>query len=385
MKPRSGTRHAQSQPLQEKSPVDIRESGIVPARARGARETLTPAVTLRPARDDLSAFGASVVGASDILIVGSRHEEARPFATLYRITEEGVVRERVLRGAAGHDGPSLSTDGERIAVGQPARTSGTGFVTVYRRRGAELELETTLEPAPDDASATRFGELVGLSHELLALGQAASVCVYRHSAVGWLSAGSLRPSLPYEWNPSFGKSLGVLGGRVLVGNPVELEGHRAGAGRVFVYRQDDDHMELECELQGDGIESGREEQPRSGFGHCIQVNGEFALITAPHELSASGTEHSVVYVYRVQAGALRRFARLEVPGCHGGACLNGERLVVLGDALFVFTRTAQGFEPVATYSIPDASQLTMASCGKLLALASPQAGGQVALHFADQL
>jgi len=366
------------------STPDVRESGIVPARSRGAHETLTPAVTLRAGRDGVSGFGAAVAGAGDILLIGARHEAQQPFVTLYRVTHEGVVRERSMRGAPGHGGPSLATDGQRIAVGQPAPEGGLGFVSVYLRNAGELTLETTLEAKPDEAGAASFGQRLALAGDLLVLGQPASVRVYRHSAVGWLSAGPLRPSLPYEWNPALGHSVAVLGGRVLVGNPVEIDGHRAGPGRVFVYRQADDHMELDSELTGDGIEGGREDSPRAGFGACIQVSDNFVLVSAPYELSASGSSLSRVYLFRSQAGVLSRFASVDVPSCQGGACLIGERLFVLGDALYVYARAGNQFVPLGSYAVSAASQTTLASCGALLAIASSQGAGQVALHFAEQ-
>jgi hypothetical protein len=364
--------------------LDARESGIVPALARGAHDALTPAVTLRPSRAGVAGFGEAVAGARDILLVGARLEAQQPFVTLYKVTDEGVVRERVLRGALGHGGPCLATDAERIAVGQPAPDGGRGFVSVYRRNAGELTLETTLEPGLEETSAASFGQRIAIADDLLVLGQPASVRVFRHSAVGWLSAGFLRPTLPYEWNPELGQNIGVLRGRVLVGNPIEIEGHRAGPGRVFVYKQVGDHMELESELTGDGIEGGREDTPREGFGACIQVSDDFVLISAPHELSAAGSPVSRVYLVRSQAGSLTRFACVDVPSCQGGACLIGERLFVLGDKLHVYARADNQFVPLASYPVAEPSQTTLTRCGGLLSIATRQEAGQVALHFPEQ-
>lgn len=379
--------------------LDVRESGIVPARGRG-RSALLPAVTLRPSREDITCFGEALAGAEDILVVASRIADVRgqspsagidgaaasqPFVVLYRITDEGVVRERVLRGVVGHESASLATDGTRIAVGQPAPDGGLGSVGVYLRSAGELTLEGRLEPRPGETSEAQFGQRLALAGDLLVVGQPASVRVYRHSAVGWLSAGPLKPTLPYEWNPALGQSLGVLRDRVLVGNPVEIDGHRAGPGRVFVYRQADDHLTLDCELTGDGIEGGREDTPRPGFGACVQVSGEFVLVSAPFELSPTGSTLSRVYVFRSAAGALTRFATVDVPSCQGGVCMVGERLFVLGDALYVYTRAGNGFTPVGSYALSDAQNTTLASCGRLLAMATKQNAGQVSLHFPDHL
>lgn len=350
------------------------------------------ALSLRASRPELSQFGSVVAGGGDMLLVGSRFEQTRPFATLYRITSNGVVRERVLRGAEGHGGPSLATDGVRVAVGQPAPEGAVnGFVNVYHRRADALELEATLELKPDDPAAARFGQSVVIQKDLLVLGQPGSTAVYRHSAVGWLSAGTLQPSLPYEWNPNFGLSFNVVAGRVLVGNPVEIDGHRAGPGRVFVYRQEGDHMELEAELLGDGIEGGRDSEPKLGFGASIDVAGDFVLISAPYELSPTGTALSRIYVHRMHRGSLTRVATLDVPSCRS-LCLIGERLFVLGDELSVFSRRGSTFELLASYPINGASgaQVTMARCGALLALGYPQGhdegdAGEISLHFPDQL
>jgi hypothetical protein len=362
--------------------IDIRESGIVPAVGKDA--TLTPAVTLRAPRPELGDFGHFLASAGDLLLIGCRHNDSHPFAVLYRVTEDGLVRERLLRGAQGHLGPSLATDGERVAVGQPANDGSTGFACVYRRKGSELELEAMLEGKPDEANGTRVGQNVAIGDGLLVLGQTASVDAYRHAAVGWLAAGSLQPELPYAYNPGYGQSIAVLAGRVLVGNPIEINGHRAGPGRVYAYRPVGDHMELECELLGDGIEGGRTEPPNAGFGATIQVDGEYAVITAPSELSVAGASQSRVYVYRAQGGQLQRMAVVDVPSCQGGACLVGDKLIVLGDALYAFARVGDSFAAHAAYAIENASQTTVRAVGRLVALACAEEN-QVQLVFAEQL
>lgn len=369
---------------EEGARIDIRESGIVPARDRGEDAALTPAVTLRAPRPGLYEFGSALASAGDLLLIGCRQDAKHPFAVLYRVTDDGLVRERLLRGAEGHQGPSLATDGERVAVGQPAADGSTGFACVYRRKGSELELEAMIEGKPDETNGQRVGERVAIGDGLLVLGQPASVDVYRHAAVGWLAAGTLQPELPYAYNPGYGLSVAVIAGRVLAGNAVEVNGHRAGPGRVFVYRPIGDQMEFETELLGDGIEGGRAEPPQPGFGASIQVSGEYAVITAPSELSLTGSPQSRVYVYRVQGGELRRMAALDVPSCQGGACIVGDKLLVLGDALYAFTRVGDTFQALATYAVDNASQTTVGSVGRLVALSSAE-DGEVSLLFAEQL
>ena len=360
------------------------QSGIVPA---GSGEQLPTALTLRAPRAEVFGFGASLASGQDILLVGGRLEERHPFATLYRITAEGAVRERLLRGAASHLGPQLAADADRVVVGQPSADGGTGFVTAYRRRHAELVVEATIEGSPGSQAGMRFGERLALGRDLLVMGQAASVCVYRHSPVGWLADGELRPEPAYSWNPRFGASLGVVRGRVLVGNPVEISGHRAGPGRVYVYRQAGDSMALEGLLRGDGIEFGRSEQPMFGFGANLHVAGDLVLIGTPHEFLADGTRGSRIYVFRAsKAGALARIASIPVPGCEGGMCMVGDRLFVLGDALHVLARSGSRFIMHASYPIDDPQACRLAACGRLLAIGRPQQGaGEVTLHFADQL
>ncbi|MET0340506.1 MAG: hypothetical protein ABW252_05860 [Polyangiales bacterium] len=364
--------------------VEIHESGIVPSRPR---DELTVALSLPAPRENVLGFGASVTSADDILVVGGRVDERFPFAALYRITPEGAVRERVLQGAPSHLGPCLATDGTRVVVGQPSADGGTGLVTVYRRREQGLDVEVTFEGEPGTPAGARFGERIALGGELLVLGQAASVSVYRHSPVGWLAAGALGATFPYSWNPMFGASLGVVRGRVLVGNPVELSGHRAGPGRVCVYRHDEGGMVLEATLVGEGIEFGRSDRPALGFGASLQVAGDFVLIGAPHEQLASGTSGSRVYVYRAdERGAFERVASIPVPGCEGGVCLVGEKLFVLDDALHVLARQGSTFTAYARYALPYPDGARLATCGRLLALGQPSRGaGEVTLHFPEQL
>jgi hypothetical protein len=363
---------------------EVLESGVVPSRTH---DVLSPALTLHSPRDNVIGFGASIAGTGDFLLASGRLEDRHPFAALYRLTPDGAVREQLLRGSASHLGPTLATDGSRVVVGQPSADGGLGFVSVYKNRVRELEFETTIEGQPGSSWAQRWGERVAISNDLLVLGQAASVSVYRHSPVGWLSAGSLTPNHPYSWNPGFGRSLGVVRGRVLVGNPIELSGHRAGPGRVYIYRPEGDHMALEGLLRGDGIEFGREEQPHAGFGATMHVSGDHVLIGAPHEQLQGGKTKSRVYVYRARKhGALDRLACVDVPNCDGGAVLIGDRMIVLGDALRVWIRRGRRFEPSANYPIEASQGASLAVCGNLLALGRPNIDtGEISLYFVDQL
>lgn len=370
----------------EGSKADLRDSGIVPARQPSERiETLPPALILDTPRPSVRGFGAALAGAGDLLLAAGRLADARPFAALYRRGDDYVRRERVMHGAAGHGGPMLATDGRRVLVGQPADAAGggVGLAALYRCVDRELELERCFEPHPQDSLPARFGERAVLGQDLLVLGHSASLCAYRHSPIGWLSCGLLEPPRPYEWNPSLGQGLAVLRSRIVVGNPRELEGHRSGPGRAFVYRSKGELLVLEGVLSGDGIECGREERAGDGFGACIHVSDDLVAISAPHELASDGSQRSRVYVYRAQTGALTLLTRLDVPSCHGGICLVGDRLICLGDALHVFTRRNHEFVPLANYDSQGAS--TLAACGPVIALGEPEGAGKVALYFAAQL
>jgi hypothetical protein len=70
----------------------------------------------------------------------------------------------------------------------------------------------------------------------------------------------------------------------------------------------------------------------------------------------------------------------------------GERLFVLGDELQVFARQGNKFSAHARYPVngAGADQVTMSSCGPLLALGYPHGRddgdpAEVDLHFAEQL
>ena len=357
----------------------------MPARRRGAPDGLAPAVRLKPPRDSVTGFGTTLASGGDILLVGGRMAELHPFAALYRLTPDGMRRERVLKGPQGHEGPSVATDGTRIAIGQPALAGGVGFVSIYRVHADGMKLEVTLEGKPDNPTCSELGERVAIGNDLLVLGQAASVCVYRHSAVGWLSAGLLTPQMSYAWNPMFGHAIGVARGYVLVGNPVEVSGYRAGPGRAFVYRQEGDHMQLESVLSGDGIEFGREQERRLGFGASIHVADDLVVITAPYELTKEGAVQSRLYVYRAQAGGMKLMTSVIVPSCQYGACLVGDHLIALGDDLHVLVRRGNTFDELASYAVGDASERTITACGRLLAMGHPSCAGEVTLHFATQL
>jgi hypothetical protein len=352
----------------------------VPARVRRAnlRQRLYPATVLRAPSPQVTRFGSSIAGSHGVLLVGGRVEGDKPFAALYRMTSDAARREQTLHGASGHTGPAIAADGQRIVVSQPSDTTAASFTTVYRVESDELPAEATLR----QDELTNFGERLAIGGELLVLGQSASVSVYRHSAVGWLAAATLQPRLPYAWNPSFGGALAVVAGRVLVGNPIEVDGHRAGPGRVFVYRPRADGVLLESVLTGDGIECGRDEADAPGFGAGLTVQDDVVIITAPHEITSEGQANSKVYLLRAQSGTLARMAQLMVPSCQHGACLVRDKLFVLGDQLYVFEKRGRGFQASAIYDAVGATSITR--CGELIALAHPSAEA-VSLHFAQQL
>ncbi len=359
----------------------VRQSGVVP-RALGMFASLG---ILRAPHRAIAGFGATLASAGEHLLVGAHSPDHPPFAALYRLTGEGAVRERVLCGVDGQRGPSLATDGTRIAVGQAAgpRSTRAGFVGMYQARGGELAFEGLIE-APDDAVGRRFGELVALDGSLLVTGCHGSLLAYRHSAVGWLRAGAIQPPRAYAWNPALGRGLALGQGRILIGNPVEMSGQRLGPGRVFVYRERGDRIELEGVLHGDGLEADGEGRPRLGFGASLHLHGELAVITAPHELVEDGRARSRVYVYRLAEGAFTRIAALTLPSCHGGACLLDGRLYVLGDALHVFSQNGHRFEELTTHPLGEGRPARLAVCGPLLAIGDPSAG-QVSLHAAALL
>lgn len=364
--------------------LELRESGIVPSRRRLFEEPrqCPPAATVLAApRPDVGGFGAALASAGDVLLVAGRVDESRPFAAQYRISRDSAVRERIMRGAAHHTGPHLATDGVRVVVGERSADQRGGFTNIFRRDANSFTLEASLDERNQRSPRLAFGGNAALDGELLALAHSASVSVFRHSAVGWLEFACLEPPLRYGWNPHFGQALAVLGSRVLIGNPVEVDGHRAGPGRVFVYRQDASGSQLESILSGDGIEFGREQQHKLGFGASVRASGELVIITAPHELSRAGGVRGSVYLYRVGRAGLSCVAVLPVPSCQHGACIVGDRLFVLGDALYVFVRSGNGFAPKAAYDMQGASG--MIGCGDLVALSHPEQG-RVALHFAAQ-
>ncbi len=360
----------------------VGQSGIVP-RTRGVG---APVAILRAPRDTVTRFGAPLASAGPLLLVGARVADQHPFAALYRLTGTGAIRERMLRGPAGQGGPSLATDGSRIVVGQPDSQDGErgGFVSVYRVLGTEMILEGTLEDAPERPTRRRFGEVVAVDGGLLVTGCYASLWAYRHSAVGWLQAGALQPPRPYAWNPAMGRGLAVGDGRILVGNPVEISGHRAGPGRVFVYRQEGDRIRLEGVLAGDGSEYTCEARPRLGFGASVQLSGELALISAPFERTQDGGSRSRVYVYRRTPHGYLRQAVLSVPSCQRGLCLVEERLCVLGAELYVFAQEGATFCELAAYPVGGVPSARLSACGPLLALSDPSVG-EVSLHAAALL
>jgi hypothetical protein len=121
-------------------------------------------------------------------------------------------------------GWAVAQDGDFQAAGAPGESSNTGAVyvrevssTVYRGKGFVVE--------PDTSSGNSFGSAVSLSWPFLAVGApgrgpegAAFLYQFSEQSGSWIKVGNrIDPAAVAMSIPSFGRSVAVSNGMVLVG------------------------------------------------------------------------------------------------------------------------------------------------------------------------
>lgn len=201
-------------------------------------------------------FGAAVALDGDLLAVGAPgDDEAGPDAGavwIYRRASEGwTVESKIVgidAGPTASFGAAIALDGDRIAIGA-ARAGTDGLVRILRRdpRGGWM-IEATVAGLGPSETPRDTGHSVALDGDRLAVGQPAAtsggmrsgtVALWRRSGVSWTPEGVLRPSTPELL--TLGAAVSLADGWIAGGMPLESPDavHAGGVAMIDLDRDCD--------------------------------------------------------------------------------------------------------------------------------------------------
>ncbi len=131
-------------------------------------------VVQAPSRAARAAFGSTIVFEGDRVYVGAPGEGAGA-VHVFRKTASGsyeAIARMAGEGTEVNDafGTSITIDGDRMAIGAPARATRRGGVFVYRRQSDGDWKQEALVVSARGAENARFGQSVQLSGTRLAVG-----------------------------------------------------------------------------------------------------------------------------------------------------------------------------------------------------------------------
>ena len=194
-----------------------------------------------PAAAQEPNFGRAIAMSGEDLVIGQPVNWYGPGAVYaYRLGPAGDWVEQALLTApdsARKDdfGRAVALDASTLVVGAPRKRDGAGVAYAFRRASeqASWELEHVVEP-PRAGDHVEYGAALALDGEDLLVGSPAvggTGVVYHFTRNGgqWGLASVIEPSAG-EGVASFGRTLSLHGGRLLVGAPASDDGR----GRVFV-------------------------------------------------------------------------------------------------------------------------------------------------------
>ena len=172
-----------------------------------------------------STFGSAVALGSDLLVAGAPSPTATGYAVVYRRTGSEWTEWQAL-GGFGRFGTSVALDGDRLLVGAPTDEPTSGRAYLYGRTDTEWELLAVLEPDVPGFDPS-FGSSVALDGGRAIVGAPVTTAspstsgaayVYELDGEAWVSVRTLRAAATSH-DAGFGTSVALSGGRALVGAP----------------------------------------------------------------------------------------------------------------------------------------------------------------------
>ena len=242
-------------------------------------------------------FGAAVAMDEGTLVVGAPGAGDPASGRAYVFTLDGGSwgEQQILGGggAAGDEfGTAVAVRGDHLAVGAPGAGGDTGAAFAYDR--GDPAWTPAGEFIPGDA-ASAFGAAIAIDATTLAVGTpeddddglfSGSVFLLSRSGASWVSSGKLTAS-DASGNDTFGSSLALDGGRLLVGAPF-----RGDTGAAYLYDGEGFARE-QILVAGDGAAG-------DGFGRAVAIRGGLVAVGAPSD-DDGGTSTGSIYLFAAVA------------------------------------------------------------------------------------
>ncbi len=304
--------------------------GLTPLRGAGAsagafRQALHRG---KVAADDGAAFdyfGVAVDVSGDTAIVGAHRDdtlagEDAGSAYIFVLTGTTWTQQAKLTAPDGDEfdyfGGSVAIEGDIAVVGAGADDSQTaaeaGSAYVFMRTGTTWSLETKLSP-PGASDQDYFGAWVSLSGETLVVGaygddspagiSTGSAYVFVHSGTTWTFQAKLLAN-DGAADDYFGYTVAADGDTAVVGAWRADTPGGTDAGAAYAFTRSGTSWTQESKLIAtDGI-------PFANFGFWVDIAGDRALVGAPADDGAVGTDVGSAYTFVRSGGTWTQEAKL---------------------------------------------------------------------------
>lgn len=199
-------------------------------------------------------------------------------------------------------GQSVSLSGNRAAIGvenDDFMGSGSGSVFMYDFDGLNWVKSQRLI-ASDASTGDHFGASLSLSASgtQVVIGAPSAdtegrVYVFEHNGISWVETQILTPTNANVVNPSFGESVSLSVGRILIGSPLDNElNENSGAAYIFDYDNMNNIWIQSQKLKISGLSL------HARLGSSVSLFGFAAVIGAKNEES-NGVKVGSAYVFNL--------------------------------------------------------------------------------------
>jgi uncharacterized repeat protein (TIGR01451 family) len=240
-----------------------------------------------PDADDDDRFGSSVSISGETIVVGAP-SASNSTGSAYVFVRSGSVWTMQQKVVAPDGGPnesfghSVSVDGDTVVVGTPFQTFQLGAAYVFVRSGLVWNLQQKLA-APDGGANDRFGFAVSLSADTALVG------AHQHNTAGGLQAGAayvfVRTGTTWAYQQKllagdgaagdlFGHSVSFALDTAVVGAPFDDNAGGTNAGSAYVFVRSGTFWSLQQKLlASDGVQLAQ-------FGVSVSFSGDTAAVGA---------------------------------------------------------------------------------------------------------
>ena len=279
------------------------------------------------ADDDAASdrFGESLAIDGDTAVIGSPFDDtaaADDAGSVYVFTRSGSVWTQQAKleasDATSTDrfGDSVAIDGDTIVVGafsdDTATASDGGSAYVFVRTGTSWSEQAKLEPS-DAADGDRFGKSVDIDGDTVVVGSyrddstggvnAGSAYVFTRSGSIWSEQDKLEAS-DGGANDEFGFSAAIDGDTAVVGARKD-DPSGQDSGSAYVFTRSGSVWTEQQKLEASDAAAG------DSFGRSAALDGDTAVLGAPDDDTATGTDAGSAYVFTRSGSVWTQQQKLE--------------------------------------------------------------------------